>query len=654
MRKNTVRITIAACAVMFMLTSVVNAQVTATTLTSGGTDNQQSNYTTASITPSANKLILLQINERYAPRDIGWGGPSFGGSDFRSSSYQTDNIWTNGGELFLMQVTQYGATGDIPSVTWNGRSWVQVNTVSNNGYRITLFRAWALPYNAPADITFSGSGPDRIAWSYARFSNTDSSGTEGSGSIVQSSTASTASGTEITLTLSAFSFPGDAPVFFTAATNSINGDSAWSQSSGSQIGSGSGQINAVTGIRCDNDLSTTLSWSAGTGLGIMVELKRREAVPWPVISISGNSLTWVPVDTVMAAWGKLSTRLYRAMGSSPATGAISISYSTASTPSSYIPYRVSWSVVEFNNVDQSGTNGSGAIVQKGHNSTGSGANGASSLTVNLAPFANANNAAYGGFCILGDQNSTVSPGSGFHELTNNQTGTNWDGLHSLTEWVESEDQTVDESGNWSEIVGIAVEIKYVIAPVPVQLTSFSAVVDNGIVTLHWRTATEINNFGFDVERSLDGGNWSQIDFVPGHGTANTPHQYSATDQVPMHGDRAFYRLTQIDRDGSATSYKPIEVQNKDQLLPTPRILEAYPNPANPSTQIRFALPNEMNVSMAIIDMLGREVVTILPDQYRAGGVHTIGLNLGQIPSGMYTLLLRTSGSVSMHRLIIER
>ena len=76
-----------------------------------------------------------------------------------------------------------------------------------------------------------------------------------------------------------------------------------------------------------------------------------------------------------------------------------------------------------------------------------------------------------------------------------------------------------------------------VAPLPVELTSFSASVKGDVVLLNWRTATELNNYGFEIETSALGthlgtplsSQWTKIGFVEGHGNSNSPKSYSFVD-----------------------------------------------------------------------------------------------------------------------------
>ena len=182
---------------------------------------------------------------------------------------------------------------------------------------------------------------------------------------------------------------------------------------------------------------------------------------------------------------------------------------------------------------------------------------------------------------------------------------------------------------------------------PVELSSFSASVLSGnSVKLTWRTATEVNNYGFDVERS-SGSSWTKIGFVAGSGNSNSPKDYSFTDNNPMGGSSLSYRLKQINVDGSYQYYDPITVELA--VSGDPQLLQNSPNPFNPSTTIKFYIPNTSDVSIKIYDIMGREVATLINKQTTAGyhNVYWNGKNSRgeNVASGVYLYRL-TAGNFS--------
>ncbi len=169
------------------------------------------------------------------------------------------------------------------------------------------------------------------------------------------------------------------------------------------------------------------------------------------------------------------------------------------------------------------------------------------------------------------------------------------------------------------------------AVVPVELSSFSAVVSSSVVNLNWETATETNNSGFDVERSSDNRNFASIGFVEGNGTTSERSAYSFADGNVETGTY-YYRLKQIDFDGSFEYSNVIEV---DVSLPDNFSLEQnYPNPFNPSTTISFALPVDSRINFRVFNILGQEVYQELNNNLSAGS-HTIQFNAAELTSGIY-------------------
>jgi photosystem II stability/assembly factor-like uncharacterized protein len=184
------------------------------------------------------------------------------------------------------------------------------------------------------------------------------------------------------------------------------------------------------------------------------------------------------------------------------------------------------------------------------------------------------------------------------------------------------------------------------AALPVGLSSFSASVVNNSVNLTWKTTTEVNNYGFDVERSLANSAWQKIGFVAGSGNSNSPKEYSFTDN-PSGGTSFSYRLKQIDIDGSFKYYDAVTVNLTASSQP--QLLQNSPNPFNPSTTIKFYIPNISDVTIKIYDILGREVNTLINQQTTAGyhNVYWNGKNnRGEdVSSGVYLYRL-TAGSFS--------
>lgn len=180
---------------------------------------------------------------------------------------------------------------------------------------------------------------------------------------------------------------------------------------------------------------------------------------------------------------------------------------------------------------------------------------------------------------------------------------------------------------------------------PVELISFtSRNVDAGI-RLNWETATEINNYGFEVEKKSNG-SWEKIGFVEGSGNSNSIKNYSYTDKA-VSGNLS-YRLKQIDFDGSFKYSKEIEASVK---LPAQFSLDQnYPNPFNPATSISYQLPNDEKVVLKIYNILGSEVTTLVNENQSAGN-HKVTFDASGLSSGIYFYSIQ-AGSFSQTRKMI--
>ena len=184
------------------------------------------------------------------------------------------------------------------------------------------------------------------------------------------------------------------------------------------------------------------------------------------------------------------------------------------------------------------------------------------------------------------------------------------------------------TGYWGVSIEVQFSIDYL---VPVELVSFNALVIDNEVVLNWTTATEINNYGFALERQAQGQAYQMIGFVPGHGISNSPKQYSFRDTKLLPGSY-LYRLKQIDLDGSSKYYEPVEVAIGPPLAFN--LEQNYPNPFNPTTTIQYSLLEASKVKLVIYNLLGQEVKTLV-DQYVPAGNHEIILDGQGLPNGTY-------------------
>ncbi|MCH7965345.1 MAG: T9SS type A sorting domain-containing protein [Bacteroidetes bacterium] len=209
--------------------------------------------------------------------------------------------------------------------------------------------------------------------------------------------------------------------------------------------------------------------------------------------------------------------------------------------------------------------------------------------------------------------------------------------------------------------GKGVYTTLITSPLPVELSSFSGIFQNGKVKLLWKTETEVNNYGFEIlrfaqnnghsEPDLSGEeSWEKIGFVEGHGNSNSPKSYEFVDKNVLYG-KHYYRLKQIDNDGSFEYSDVVEVD-----VPTLQdyvILEQnYPNPFNPETKIRFVVNDNTHVSLKIFDAVGTEIAEIFNNIVETGKTYEIIFDGSLISSGVYYYSLTTGNHKKIRKMLL--
>jgi hypothetical protein len=184
---------------------------------------------------------------------------------------------------------------------------------------------------------------------------------------------------------------------------------------------------------------------------------------------------------------------------------------------------------------------------------------------------------------------------------------------------------------------------------PVELQSFTAQANESAVLLYWDTATEINNFGFNVERSDEFSNWVAIGFVEGQGNSNSPRYYNYIDKNIRKPGNYYYRLKQIDNDGK---YKYSEVVLVEvSMLINFHLSQNYPNPFNPSTLIKYSVPENGFIKLSVYNLIGEEVSVLINEQVDAG-FYELTFNAAHLSSGTYFYRLQTGKTVQMKKMVL--
>ena len=275
-----------------------------------------------------------------------------------------------------------------------------------------------------------------------------------------------------------------------------------------------------------------------------------------------------------------------------------------------------------------------------------------------------------GFFVVADQITTVSEFEFFDRETWEHFGimkvtgvSNTDGIASFPYSIPNYPMGVFAAIN-NDATTVLVSWEKIFAAIaangglPVELTSFSASVKNSAVTLNWETATEVNNYGFYIERAIENSDWLTLGFVEGHGNSNSPKHYNFSDADIAQSGKYHYRLKQIDNDGTFEYSNVVMVTVGIPVLFA--LSQNYPNPFNPETIIKFSIPQlastyTARTTLVIYDILGNVVATLMDENKPAGNYEVkFSANAGgrELSSGIYFYKLHVAEFVETKKMVM--
>ncbi|MBK6773773.1 MAG: T9SS type A sorting domain-containing protein [Ignavibacteria bacterium] len=208
------------------------------------------------------------------------------------------------------------------------------------------------------------------------------------------------------------------------------------------------------------------------------------------------------------------------------------------------------------------------------------------------------------------------------------------------------DTIIGSTGSLSDTV-----LKIWQSALPVELSSFTSVVDNKDVLLKWSTVMELNNSGFDIERTSDHNTWTKVGYAAGNGTTNEIRNYEFRDRNLASG-LYNYRLKQIDFNGNFEYFNlsnEVEIGIPDKFS----LSQNYPNPFNPNTKIGFEIPKEGNVTLSVYDNGGKLVSTLVSGN-KPAGYYTIDFNASNLSSGVYFYKIEYSGQSKVMKMSVVK
>jgi len=185
---------------------------------------------------------------------------------------------------------------------------------------------------------------------------------------------------------------------------------------------------------------------------------------------------------------------------------------------------------------------------------------------------------------------------------------------------------------------------------PVQLTDLAAkTVDNNI-EVSWLTQVEVNNNGFEVQRSSDGKNFQKLGFIQGKLNSAQEEKYAFLDRTVQANTMYYYRLKQMDVNGAFEISKTVtgKVDASDRFS----VSDIYPNPSTSQT-IRFDInvPSAQRLSVDVFDAYGAKLYSSDHDTF--AGQNTIELNLGGIPAGAYFAKIVAGENTKYSKFVIQ-
>jgi hypothetical protein len=201
-------------------------------------------------------------------------------------------------------------------------------------------------------------------------------------------------------------------------------------------------------------------------------------------------------------------------------------------------------------------------------------------------------------------------------------------------------------------------------PLPVTFATFAVQANPaGLgIRLDWTTVSEVNNYGFYVQRR-EGSVGTFVDlpngFVPGHGSTLQPQTYSYVDNTLARVGKYSYRLRQVDLDGTEhfTEEASIDAMVESVIETAPRefrLLQNYPNPFNPTTEIKFSLQETGNALLEVYNLMGQKVATIYDGIAEAGRYYSLRVDGAGLASGLYFYRLSSGTKSDLRKMLLVR
>ena len=183
----------------------------------------------------------------------------------------------------------------------------------------------------------------------------------------------------------------------------------------------------------------------------------------------------------------------------------------------------------------------------------------------------------------------------------------------------------------------------VTAPLPVELTTFTATQKDKVNMLRWQTASEINNAYFEVQSSTDGRDFTTMEIIEGNGSTFEVSDYKYVDEQPR--DINYYRLQQFDYDGTSEFSKIVVVErgiSNDEV-------NMFPMPVNDVLSVTYEASIKEDMTILVMDITGR--VLSVQEEVTAKGSNLFEVDFSNIPAGSYFIKLQLRNQSIVERVI---
>ncbi|MEW6685222.1 MAG: clostripain-related cysteine peptidase [Candidatus Edwardsbacteria bacterium] len=234
------------------------------------------------------------------------------------------------------------------------------------------------------------------------------------------------------------------------------------------------------------------------------------------------------------------------------------------------------------------------------------------------------------------------------------------------EWIDFDLVITSSEGTKSVSFPMQIGRANPLAPTAVEFSEFALTTGDDGIVLEWRTESEINIYSWEIEKTTNYTNenteWTRIATIPSKGNSSIPTEYSYTDRDVKSGMTYYYRLVEIDIEGSRTIR---EVGSATFLGNIPKVFAlypAYPNPSGGAATIRYDIPKKSFVSLKIYNIAGQLVKTLVGQTSLSDitpGVHRVrwdGRDESgkQVADGVYFYRLQAGNFTDTKKMILVR